>query len=40
MSPPNDLTVVMDGRMMPREANSEEIMVEEMVGIVEDTGKN
>jgi hypothetical protein len=39
MSPPNDLTVGMGGRSTAHEAISEEIMVEEMGGIVEDIDK-
>jgi hypothetical protein len=39
MSLHNDLTVGMGGRRMAHEAISEVIMVEEMVGIVEDIDK-
>lgn len=36
----NDLTVDMDGKTKLHEVISEERMAEEMLGIVEDTGKN
>jgi hypothetical protein len=39
MPHPNDLTVAMDGRTMAHKAISEEMVVEEMLAIVEDTDK-